>query len=196
MATLNYKIIKNFFNDNELSLLQKYCDKKIEEGNNTIDEYSFSPSWYDDFLMTSFLETKLKSVEEACDKKLLPTYAYWRYYVFGGDLKKHTDRPACEISITACIKKLDDWPLIIENSTIELNQGEALLYAGCVHNHGRHGVYKGNGMAQVFFHYVEKDGVFAHHAYDHFSKVHRKTYADGDKKIKQILIKNYRNNNE
>jgi hypothetical protein len=175
MATLNYKIIKNFFNDNELSLLQKYCDKKIEEGNNTIDDYSFSPSWYDDFLMTSFLETKLKSVEEACDKKLLPTY---------------------EISITACIKKLDDWPLIIENSTIELNQGEALLYAGCVHNHGRHGVYKGNGMAQVFFHYVEKDGVFAHHAYDHFSKVHRKTYADGDKKIKQILIKNYRNNNE
>ena len=51
-------------------------------------------------------------------------------------------------------------------------------------------------MEQVFFHYVEKDGVFAHHAYDHFSKVHRKTYADGDKKIKQILIKNYRNNNE
>tara|TARA_R100000700_G_scaffold12946_1_gene18350 strand:+ start:79 stop:681 length:603 start_codon:yes stop_codon:yes gene_type:complete len=196
MATLNFKIIKNFFNKNELLLLQKYCFKKIEENNNTIDEYSFSPSWYEDILMTSILETKLELVEEASDKKLLPTYAYWRYYVFGGDLKKHTDRPACEISVTACIKKFNDWPLTIENSTIELNQGDALLYAGCVHSHSRPGVYKGEGMAQAFFHYVEKDGVFAHHAYDNFSKIHKKNYAEGDEKIKKNLINNYRKNNE
>ena len=191
MATLDYKIIKNFFDENELSLLQKYCDKKIEEGNNTIDDYSFSPSWYDDTLMTSILETKLKLVEEASDKKLLPTYAYWRYYVFGGDLKKHTDRPACEISVTSCIKKLDNWSLLIENAIIELEEGDALLYAGCVHEHGRPGVYKGNGLAQAFFHYVEKDGVFSHHAYDNFSKIRRKIYADGDREIKKGLRKEY-----
>ena len=68
MATLNFKVIKKFFNNDELLLLQKYCYKKVEESNNTIDEYSFSPSWYDDILMTSILETKLKLVEKISNK--------------------------------------------------------------------------------------------------------------------------------
>jgi hypothetical protein len=50
--------------------------------------------------MTALLDTKLPLVEKKSDLKLLPTYAYWRYYVFGGKLSKHTDRPACEISVS------------------------------------------------------------------------------------------------
>ena len=41
-----------------------------------------------------------------------------------------------------------------------------MLYAGCDQKHGRPGIYKGEGMAQVFLHYVDKNGPYTQHAYD------------------------------
>ena len=121
--------------------------------------------------MTSLLDTKLPIVEKESNLKLFPTYAYWRYYVFGGMLNKHIDRPACEISVTACIKKHDNWPIIVEgNKSFELEEGDAILYAGCDQKHWRPGVYKGEGMAQVFFHYVNQNGPHKQHAYDAIHK--------------------------
>jgi hypothetical protein len=167
MAPVKYKIIKDFFDKKELDLFKRYCDNKLDAHKDfTIDSQSFSPAWYNDPLMNSILYNKLNLVETKTNLKLFPTYAYWRYYVFGANLKQHTDRPACEISITACIKKYDNWPLIIEKEKLELNEGDGLLYSGCEQKHGRPGVYKGNGMAQVFLHYVNQNGPFKNHAYD------------------------------
>ena len=171
MAAVNFKVIKNFFNKDELKIYQKYCYNKLDINlDYNIDPQSFSPAWYKDSLMIALLDTKLPIVEKESNLKLFPTYAYWRYYVFGATLDQHKDRPSCEISITACIKKYDDWPLIIENKKIELKEGEGLLYAGCDQQHGRPGFYKGEGMAQVFLHYVNKNGPYTHHAYDRHNK--------------------------
>jgi len=171
MAAVNYKLIKNFFDKNELKIYQKYCYNKLDESKSyTIDRQSFSPSWYKDCLMNSLLDEKLSMVEKESNLKLFPTYAYWRYYVFGATLSKHKDRPACEISITACIKKYDDWPIVVEGTSFELEEGDAVLYAGYDQKHWRPGMYKGEGMAQVFFHYVNQEGPYAHHAYDMVNK--------------------------
>ena len=171
MATVENKIIKNFFPKEELGVLQKYCYNKLDLNKDyQLDSQSFSPAWYNDPLITSFLETKLPIVEKESGLKLLPTYAYWRYYVFGAILKKHSDRPACEISVTACIKKYDNWPLIIEGETFELEEGDALLYAGCEQKHGCPGIYKGEGIAQVFLHYVNQDGIYKNYVYENFLK--------------------------
>ena len=171
MAAVKYKLIKNFFNKEELNILQKYCYKKLDYNKDyTLDTQSFSPAWYDDCLMNSLLETKLPLVELESNLKLFPTYTYWRYYVFGGMLREHTDRPACEISITACIKKYDEWPIIVEGTSFELEEGDGVLYAGCDQKHSRPGIYKGEGMAQVFFHYVNQNGPNRHHAYDQINK--------------------------
>ena len=171
MAAVNYKLIKKFFNVDELKVYQKYCYNKLDRNTDyVIDEQSFSPAWYNDPLMNSLLDLKLPVVEKESNLKLFPTYAYWRYYVFGGTLKKHKDRPACEVSVTACIKKYDNWPLIIEGKSFELEEGDALLYAGCDQEHYRPGIYKSEGMAQVFFHYVNKEGPFKNHAYDVINK--------------------------
>ena len=168
MATVDYKLIKNFFSKKELKLFQKYCYNKLDLDKDYFSEDSqtFSPAWYNEPLMTALLDTKLPIVEKESNLKLFPTYAYWRYYVFGAHLKKHTDRPACEISITACIQKYDNWPIIIEGKSFELEEGDALLYAGCDQEHWRPGVYKGEGMAQVFFHYVNQNGPNRNYAYD------------------------------
>jgi len=169
MAAVNFKLIKNFFLKEELSIIQNYCINKIDQGYK-IDKQSFSPAWYKDPLMNSLLDYKLSLVEKESNLKLFPTYAYWRYYVFGGALKKHTDRPACEISITACIKKYDNWPIIVEGKSFEVEEGDAILYAGCDQEHKRPGIYKGEGMAQVFLHYVNQNGPYKDHAYDKINK--------------------------
>ena len=170
MATIKNKIIKNFFSKEELNVLQKYCYNRIDFNKDyQVDPQSFSPAWYNDPLMIALLDTKLPIVEKESNLKLFPTYSYWRYYIFGGILKKHTDRPACEISITACIKKYDNWPIIIEGNSLELKEGEAVLYNGCDQEHWRPGIYKGKGMAQVFFHYVNKNGPYTDHAYDNMN---------------------------
>ena len=171
MAAVNYKLIKNFFDQQELKILEKYCYNKIDQDQDyRLDEQSFSPAWYNDPLMNALLDIKLTKVELESNLKLFPTCAYWRYYIFGATLTKHTDRPACEISITACIKKYDNWPIVIEEKSFELDEGDAILYAGCDHRHGRPGVYKGQGMAQVFLHYVDKNGINKNHAYDQLNK--------------------------
>jgi hypothetical protein len=167
MAAVDYKLIKNFFSKEELNVLEKYCYNKLDLNKDyKLDGQSFSPAWYNDPLMTSFLETKLPLVEKESNLKLFQTYAYWRYYVFGGTLKKHTDRPACEISVTACIKKYDNWPIVVEGTSFELEEGDAILYAGCDQEHWRPGIYKGEGMAQVFLHYVNQNGINNKYAYD------------------------------
>tara|TARA_Y100000361_G_C11061724_1_gene290848 strand:+ start:137 stop:661 length:525 start_codon:yes stop_codon:yes gene_type:complete len=172
MAAVDYKLIKGFFTKEELPIIQKYCFNKLDANQNyRMDGQSFSPSWYNDPLMNAMLDVKLSLVEKESNIKLFPTYAYWRYYIFGGTLKKHKDRPACEISITACVKKYDDWPIVVEGDSYELKEGDAILYAGCDQEHWRPGMYKGEGMAQVFFHYVNQNGPYKNHAYDAINKL-------------------------
>ena len=172
MDSLKFKFIENFLNSNELILLQNYCYNKVKTDKNfVIDNQSFSPAWYEDPLMTALLDTKLSTVEEKCNLELSPTYAYWRYYVFGAILKNHVDRKACEISVTVCIKKYDNWPLIVGKEEIELEEGDAVIYPGYDEPHGRPGIYKGEGMAQVFLHYVNKNGRFKNHANDNMLKL-------------------------
>jgi hypothetical protein len=167
MAAVNYKLIKKFFLKKELEVLEKYCYNKLDLNKDyKLDPQCFSPAWYKDPLMNALLDIKLSTVEKECNLKLFPTYAYWRYYVFGATLGKHTDRPACEISVTACIKKYDNWPIIVEDKSFELEEGDALLYAGCDQLHWRPGIYKGDGMAQVFLHYVNQKGPNKNYAYD------------------------------
>ena len=194
MATVDYKLIKNFFTKEELNILQKYCYKRLDSNRDyTIDKQSFSPSYsLQDCLTNTLLETKTQLVEKESGFKLFPTYSYWRYYIFGATLAKHTDRPACEISVTACIKKYDDWPLVIEGNSYELEEGDALLYAGCVQEHWRPGIYKGEGMAQVFFHYVDKAGPFTHHAYDQYSRTQNACQNEEDLKIMNELQLKFR----
>jgi len=184
MAAVNYKLIKNFFDQQELKILEKYCYNKLDENKDyKLDLQLFSPAWYNDSLMNAMLNLKLPKVEFESNLKIFPTYAYWRYYVFGATLAKHTDRPACEISVTACIKKYDNWPIVIEGKSFELDEGDAVLYAGCDQEHWRPGIYKGEGMAQVFFHYVNQKGPFKHHAYDNYLKTTGLQLNNEDKKI-------------
>ncbi len=188
---IKHKLIKKFFSKEELLLLQKYCSKKLH----TNGEYNFEEGynalrWYDDTVMNSILEVKIDLLEKEIDLKLVPTYSYWRYYTEGSILEKHYDRPACEVSVTACIKKEGNWPIIVSEEEFELEEGEAVLYGGCNEEHYRPGKFAGKQMAQVFLHYVDKNGVFSHHAYDEYCK---KNYPFGESMKDTEILQELRN---
>ena len=107
----------------------------------------------------------LRSVSKFVGCKVVPTYVYARMYKNGGILKKHTDRPACEISVTLHLGGDTSWPIWIQTPegdavSVNLQEGDSMIYLGCIAPHWRN-IYFGNTYAQVFLHYVRKNGIYA-----------------------------------
>ena len=156
-----YKIVKNFFSQDEVNLLKKYV---VIKQRLNITEFDMKQSitkdtyFYGDPIMESFLLTKFDLMERETNLELCPTYSYWRMYTKFSDLKKHKDRPSCEISVTAMIgSDGTPWPIFIGDKEIKLNDGDAVIYLGCEVEHYRN-EFQGDWHAQVFFHYVDKNG--------------------------------------
>ena len=81
-------------------------------------------------------------------------------------LKKHTDRPACEISVTVSIDSDGtEWPIYMDGNPVYLEPGEGAIYLGCEVEHWRE-EFKGEYASQVFMHYVDKDGPHTNHFKD------------------------------
>jgi hypothetical protein len=122
-----------------------------------------TPFAYGDFAAEALLKTAQPAVENQVGLALYPTYSYLRLYKHGDRLKKHVDRPACEISATLCLGYTADspWPIWLDHSgqavPITLLAGDMLIYRGIDVPHWRE-AYTGDRLAQVFLHYVDRDG--------------------------------------
>jgi hypothetical protein len=102
---------------------------------------------------------KLNLMQKETGLELLPTYAFWRMYTTNADLKKHKDRPSCEISVTVMIgSDGNKWPIFMDGTEINMEPGDATIYLGCEIEHWRE-KFKGDWHAQTFLHYVDKNGV-------------------------------------
>lgn len=104
-------------------------------------------------------------VEQTVGEELMPTYAYARLYSNGDVLERHTDRPACEVSITIQLGRSHHyaWPIYMGGKRVDLGEGDGVIYPGCDVEHWRNpcdgpdGYYSG----QVFLHFVRKNGPYA-----------------------------------
>tara|TARA_R110000751_G_scaffold31379_1_gene80014 strand:- start:566 stop:1117 length:552 start_codon:yes stop_codon:yes gene_type:complete len=157
-----YKKIENFLSKDEIELCNLYCEIKHRTNLKNFDEKTKSsvPNsyFYGDFLMESIMLKKKPVMEYETGKKLLATYSFWRMYTKYSDLKKHKDRPSCEISATINIgSDGTDWPIYMEGNKIDLKPGEAAIYLGCELEHHRE-EFKGDWCAQTFIHYVDAEG--------------------------------------
>lgn len=158
-----YLKVENFLEKNELTFLKNYTF--IRHQNNYKNEAYDKKTDYDTFfyadpLMESILINKKPLVEKLTDKKLLPTYSFWRMYTQFSDLIKHKDRESCEISVTIQIgSDGSNWPIFIDGKPINLEQGDAAIYLGTELEHYRNEL-EGTWHAQAFLHYVDKDGPY------------------------------------
>jgi hypothetical protein len=117
--------------------------------------------------LINYLQDLLPHFEKACGKRLYPTYSYARLYKPGEELKKHKDRPACEISATVTLGfEGDVWSIYMAGNKVDMQVGDAVLYKGMEVEHWREKYTEGQWQAQVFLHYVDADGPHADQKYD------------------------------
>ena len=154
----------------DTGLLGTWTDKQIP---NTF-------SCYADPVMETLLMKVLPVMKQHTNLDLIPTYSYARIYKKGDKLRRHSDRPSCEISTTLNLGG-DPWPIFIdgtgtkavinefreihkpnapEGTKILLEVGDMLVYSGCELEHWREPL-EGNVCGQVFLHYNHVNGPFA-----------------------------------
>ena len=135
---------------------------------------------YADRVMETLLVDTIKVMQKKTGLKLIPTYSYCRLYRTGNILKRHKDRPSCEISTTLNLGG-DPWPILIDPTgsdnvideyknihkpgapkgvEVNLKPGDMLIYSGCELEHWRE-PFQGKLCGQVFLHYNHADGQFA-----------------------------------
>lgn len=126
------------------------------------------------------------AISQIVGRELLPTYAYFRIYRKGQFCFVHSDRPACEISLSLTLAYSDDkvWPLEVakapcpENNTeivrewnepygaIQMQPGDGVIYQGVTRNHGRMTPNPNEWSAHLFTHWVDRNGPQAEKAFD------------------------------
>jgi hypothetical protein len=156
-----YKLIKDFLTKEEIKLLTDYCRIRHRTNLNSFDynqNFNGDTYFYADPLMESLMVNKIDLMQKETGLELLCTYSFWRMYTMFADLKKHKDRPSCEISVTVMIgSDGNKWPIFMEGDNIELNPVDAIIYLGCELEHWRE-EFTGDWHAQCFLHYVNKNG--------------------------------------
>ena len=124
-------------------------------------------SVYGDTFMETLMMKVLPVMEKHTALKLLPTYSYTRAYKKGDELKRHTDRPSCQISTTLHLGG-NEWPIYIDptggdnvptGNRVDLKIGDMLVYSGCELEHWRE-AFEGNVCVQTFLHYNDANGSF------------------------------------
>ena len=137
-------------------------------------------SKYADWVMETLLQYMRPIMKAKTGMDLLPTYSYTRLYKKGNKLKRHKDRPSCEVSTTLHLGG-DPWPIFLDPSgqnfvidelkeihkpgapkgvRVDLKIGDMLIYSGCDLEHWRE-PFQGKVCSQVFLHYNHAKGPFA-----------------------------------
>ena len=115
-------------------------------------------SKYGDWVMETLLQYVRPIMKQKTKLDLIPTYSYARIYNKGNILKKHKDRPSCEISTTLNLGG-NHWSIYLEGIKVDLQQGDMLIYSGCELEHWRE-PFTGDFCVQVFLHYNHANGKF------------------------------------
>ena len=137
-------------------------------------------SKYADWAMETLLLYMIPIMKAKTGLDLVPTYSYTRLYEKGNKLKRHRDRPSCEVSTTLHLGG-DEWPIFLDPSggkyiideykeihkpgapkgiKVDLKVGDMLIYAGCELEHWRE-PFEGKICSQVFLHYNHANGPYA-----------------------------------
>jgi len=162
LGLTNFKIVRGMLSGELLDFLGYYAyDRANSPDAKPDDQVPNTPALYDDPAMAVLLHSRLYDMKQLTGVDLIPTYAYLRVYKNGDILHRHTDREACEYSVSITLKReYDDeiWPLCLETDKtykVELESGDGLIYKGIESPHWRD-KFEGSRLAQVFLHYVRR----------------------------------------
>lgn len=136
--------------------------------------------------MIGFLWGLTPIVSQIVGRELLPTYNYLRMYRAGDVCHVHSDRYSCEHSLSLTLGYSDGkaWDLELERERTQpsarvepgfgeaayrgmtMMPGDAVLYQGIYHRHGRTTPNPNRWSAHLFLHWVDRDGPHRDQAFD------------------------------
>lgn len=160
----HYLVVPNFIDKDEADILASFIKRTCDKGDYVTDPQAYtSPSVYNKLPLVRLLVAKIPEVSKLCGEEVLPTYVYARQYAVGAVLKRHIDRPACEISLTVNLRGEEEWPIWVQKPngqevSVNLQPGDAMLYLGCVAEHWRDKFTGSGDYIQTFMHYVRSYG--------------------------------------
>ena len=166
----NYIFVKNAISKVMCNLLTNYTLMQQEHNPNVQDEMvANTHAKYGDHAMEALLVNLLPVVELYTNLTLYPTYSFYRVYKPGDILKKHVDRPSCEISVSLTLgyeyeseNKNYNWTLWAGDTEFEFFPGDMLIYKGLELSHWRDPFnVKSGWQSQVFLHYVDANGPYS-----------------------------------
>jgi len=167
-----YVIIRGFLDSVGVSTVSRYLEYRVNQTTSNEQDPTSKFSFYADPLIETILYSARETVEESCGLNLDPTYSYARIYVKGDQLKKHVDRPSCEISVTTNVAiNGEPWSIWCQNpgdDPVEciLQPGDAVVYKGCIVEHWRESLQHADFNVQFMLHYVDKNGANASYKWD------------------------------
>lgn len=163
-----YVHLKGFLDLDNCRELTQELNNYIEQGKTDYDhQCPLSEAVHGTVTFDTLLQDLLPHFEQACGKRLYPTYSYARLYKPGEELKRHTDRAACQISVTITLGfEGNPWSIYMAGNKVVMQVGDAVLYKGMELEHWREKYTEGQWQAQVFLHYVDADGPYANQKYD------------------------------
>ena len=170
--TNGYVLVKNFIDQESIQDTSRYMEYLLKKGKTNSSDGVSSYGYYADPLIETILYNAKSQVEYITGLDLYPTYSYARVYLKSEELKIHTDRPSCEISITCNVATVGEpWPIFMkmpekDPSKFILEPGDAIVYKGCVAEHWREEAINTEVNAQFMLHYVDQKGPNANYKYD------------------------------
>lgn len=161
----NYIVVDNFIN---AELANQLYHTFLSDVQNNPQDFVFDnqcPSSFAVYNYPQFLNIlcdKISFMNHIMNEPMLPTYCYARMYQHGEVLKKHLDRPSCEISVTAHLGGDHSWDFYItkpngKQVSIDLKPGQGVIYKGMIAEHWRN-TFDGTNYGQIFLHYVRGNG--------------------------------------
>lgn len=136
--------------------------------------------------MLFFLWALTPTMNRITGRDLLPSYDYFRIYRAGDVCRVHHDRPSCEHSLSLTLDYSDGVPWNLEVgsasgepsaridndfgderfASLEMQVGDAVLYRGVEHRHGRISPNPNGWSAHLFLHWVDREGPYRDQAFD------------------------------
>lgn len=166
-----YVVLKDALSKEQCQALTKHMFDLLQQGKLEKDsQCPLSDAVYGDPVFDDILQSFAKPIGDSIGRTLLPTYTYARIYRPGEILKRHKDRPSCEISATLTLgyDSKPIWPIFFDEEKeipVSLEAGELAVYKGCDILHWRP-AFKGQWHVQVFLHYVDANGPYKDHVRD------------------------------
>lgn len=143
--------------------LGSFGDPQMNDLNLNVEEWrDRSFSGYADVAVETLQSYLTPIMEKYTKLKLVPTYSYFRIYQNKSELKRHSDRPSCEISSTLNLGG-NPWPIFLEKDNkkikIDLKPSDFLIYKGEELPHWRE-PFDGVKCVQIFMHWNDINGPY------------------------------------